>query len=90
MTKTSLGKYNRPSKNSTLYKKSKKKIHTRSNFVVVFTLPANSDALIHMGYGYVGYGRWYLHSSVTCCTTWCKEESRIAGSTFDGGWGIRW
>ena len=37
----------------------------------------------------MGYGRWYLHSSVTCCTT-CKEESGVAGSTFDGEWGMRW
>ena len=28
-------------------------------------------------------------SSVTCCAT-CKEESGVAGSTFDGGWGTRW
>ena len=28
-------------------------------------------------------------SSVTCCTT-CKEESGVAGSTFDEGWGVGW
>ena len=26
---------------------------------------------------------------MTCCGT-CKEESGVAGSTFDGGWGTRW
>ena len=36
MSKISLGKYKRPSKNSKLYKKTKKRIPTRNNFVVAF------------------------------------------------------
>ena len=73
MSKTFLGKYKRPSKNSKLYKKSKKRIHTISNFVVVFASTAGD----------------ICSSSVTCCAT-CKEESGVAGSTFDGAWGTKW
>ena len=85
MLKTSLGKYKTPSKNSKLYKKSKKRIHTRSNFVVVF---ASKSRCInpHATWGTAGD---ICTSSVTCCTT-CKEESGVAGSTFDEGWGTRW
>ena len=36
MSKTSLGKLKRPSKNSKLFKKSLKRIHATSNFVVFF------------------------------------------------------
>ena len=80
MSKTSLGKYKRPSKNSKLYKKSKKRIHTRSNFVVAF---ASKFRCInpHATWGTAGD---ICTSSVTCCTTY-KEESGVAGSTFDGG-----
>ena len=28
-------------------------------------------------------------SSVMCCATY-KEQSEVASSTFDGGWGTRW
>ena len=85
MSKTSLGKYKRPSKNSKLYKKSKKRIHTRSNFVVIF---ASKSRCInpHATWGTTGD---ICTSSVTCCTT-CKEESGVAGSTFDEGWGVGW
>ena len=85
MSKTSLGKYKRPSKNSKLYKKSKKRIHTRSNFVVVF---ARKIRCINQ------HATWctasdICTSSVTCYAS-CKEESGVAGSTFDGGWDKRW
>ena len=85
MSKTSLGKYKRPSKNSKLYKKRKNRMHTRSNFVVVF---ASKSRCInpHATWGTAGD---ICTSSVTCCAT-CKEESEVAGSTFDGGWGTRW
>ena len=80
MPKTSLGKCKRPSKNSKLYKKSKKIIHTRSNFVVVF---ASKFKCInpHALWGMAGD---ICTSSVMCCAT-CKEESGVLGSTFDGG-----
>ena len=86
VSKTSLGKYKRPSKNSKLYKKSKKRIPTRNNFVVVF---ASKFRCINP------YAKWgttggdICTSSVTSCAT-CKEEPGVAGSTFDGGWGTRW
>ena len=72
MSKTSLGKYKRPSKNSKLYKKSKKRIHTRSNFVVVF---ASKSRCInpHATWGTAGD---ICTSSVTCCAT-CKEEPGV-------------
>ena len=75
----------RPSTNSKLYKKTKKRIHTRSNFVVVF---ASKIRCInpHATWGTAGD---ICTSSVTCCAT-CKEESGVAGSIFDGGWGTRW
>ena len=68
MSKTSLRKYKRPSKNSKLYKKVKKRIHTRSNFVVVF---ASKFRCINP------YATWstvgdICTSSVTCYAT-CKE-----------------
>ena len=68
-----------------MYKKSKKRIHTRSNFVVVF---ASKSRCInpHATWGTAGD---ICTSSVTCCAT-CKEESEVAGSTLDGGWGTRW
>ena len=68
-----------------MYKKTKKRIHTRSNFVVVF---ASKIRCInpHATWGTAGD---ICTSSVTCCAT-CKEESGVAGSTFDGGWGTRW
>ena len=85
MSKTSLGKYKRPSKNSKLYEKSKKRIHTRRNFVVVF---ASKFKCInpHATSGTAGD---ICTSSVTRYTT-CKEESGAVGSTFDGGWGTSW
>ena len=80
MSKTSLEKYKRPNKNSKLYKKSKKKIHARSNFVVAF---ASKFRCInpHATWGTAGDS---CTSSVTCCATY-KEESGIAGSAFGGG-----
>ena len=86
MSKTSLGKYKRPSKNSKLYKKSKKIIPTRNNFVIVFASKFRCSNP-HATWGTEGGDIWT--SSVTCCTT-CKEESWVAGSTFDVGWGTRW
>ena len=80
MSKTSLGKYKRPSKNSKLYKKSKKRIHTRSNFVVVF---ARKIRCINQ-HATWGTASDICTSSVTCYTS-CKEESGVAGSTFHGG-----
>ena len=56
MSKTSLGKYKRPSENWKLYKKSKKRIHKRSNFIVVFASKfrcINPNAIW-------GMARWYL------------------------------
>ena len=86
MSKASLGKYNRPSKNSKLYKKSMKRIPTRNNFVVAFASKfrcINPHATWGTAEGDI------CTSSVTCCLT-CKEESGVAGSTFDRGWGMRW
>ena len=85
MSKTSLGKSKRPSKNSKLYKKSKKRIHTRSNFVVVL---ASKFRWINP-HATCGTAGDICASSVTCCAT-CKEESGFAGSTSDGGWDTRW
>ena len=82
MSITSPGKYKKPSKNWKLYEKSKKRIHTRSNFVVVFASKfrcINSDATS----GTAG-------DICTSCWTTCKEESGVARSTFDGGWDTRW
>ena len=78
MSKLFLGKYKRPSKNSKLHKKSKKRIHTRSNLVVVF---ASKSRCInrHATWGTTGD---ICTSSVTCCATF-KEESGVAGSVFD-------
>ena len=77
MSKTFLGKYKRLSKNSKLYKKCKKRIHTRSNFVVVFASKfrcIDSDAT------------WGTAGDI-CASCWatCKEESGVARSIFDGG-----
>ena len=86
MSKASLGKHNRPSKNSKLYKKSMKRIPTRNNFVVAFASKfrcINPHATWGTAEGDI------CTSSVTCCLT-CKEESGVAGSTFDRGWGMRW
>ena len=80
MSKTSLGKYKRPSQNSKLYKKGKKRIHIRSNFVAVFAIKFRCINP-HATWGTAG---GICTSSVTCCTA-CKEESRVAGSTFNGG-----
>ena len=85
MSKTSPGKYKRPSKNSKLYKKTEKRIHTRSNFVVIF---ASKFRCINP-HATCGTAGDICTFSVTCCAT-CKEESGVAGSTFDGGWGMRW
>ena len=85
MSKTSLGKYKRPSKNSKLYKKSKKRIHTRRNFVVVF---ASKFKCINL-HATLGTAGDICTSSVTRYAT-CKEEYGAAGSTFDGGWGTSW
>ena len=68
-----------------MYKKSKRRIHTRSNFVVVFASKfrcINSNAK----WGTAGD---ICTSSVTCCAA-CNEESGVLGSTFDGGWGTKW
>ena len=86
MSKASLGKYNRPSKNSKLYKKSMKRIPTRNNFVVAFASKFRCISP-HATWG-TAEGD-ICTSSVTCCLT-CKEESGVAGSTFDRGWGMRW
>ena len=80
MSKSSLGKYKRPSKNSKLHRKSEKRIHTRSNFVAVF---ASKFICINPHATWSKAGD-ICTSSVTCCAT-CKEESGVAGSTFDGG-----
>ena len=80
MSKTSPGKYKRPSKNSKLYKKTEKRIHTRSNFVVIF---ASKFRCINP-HATCGTAGDICTFSVTCCAT-CKEESGVAGSTFDGG-----
>ena len=77
MLKSSLGKYKKQGKNSKLYKKSKKRIHTRSNFVVVF---ASKSRCINPRATWGSAGD-ICNSSVRCCAT-CKEESRVAGSTF--------
>ena len=86
MSKISLRKYKRPSKNSKLHKKSKKRIPTRNNFVIVF---ASKFRCInpHATWGISGGD--ICTSSVTCWAT-CEEVPGIAGSTFDGGWGTRW
>ena len=68
-----------------MYKKSKKGIHTRSNFVVVF---ASRFRYINPHAMWCTAGDIWT-SSVTSCAT-CKEESGVAGSIFDGGWGTRW
>ena len=62
-------------------KKSKRRIPTRNNFVVVF---ASKFRCInpHATWGTAGGDT--CTSSVTSCAT-CKEESGVAGSTFDGG-----
>ena len=67
-------------------KKSKKRIPTRNNFVVAF---ASKFRCInpHATWGTAGDDT--CTSSVTSCAT-CKEESGVAGSTFDGGWSARW
>ena len=83
MSKASLGKYK--SKNSKLYKKSMKRIPTRNNFVVVFASKfrcINPHATWGTAEGDI------CTSSVTCCLI-CKEAG-VAGSTFDGGWDMRW
>ena len=85
MSKISLGKYKRPSKNSKLYKKTKKRIPTRNNFVVVF---ASKFKCINPHATWGTAGDYICTFSVTCCAT-CKEESGVAGSTFDGAWGTR-
>ena len=84
MSKTSQGKYKRPSKNSKLYQKSKKRIPSRNNFVVVCKFRCINP---HATWGTTRDD--ICTSSVTCFAT-CKEESGVAGSTFDGGWGTRW
>ena len=85
MSKTSRGKYKRPSKNSKLNRKSKKRIHTRSNFA--FSLATKFKCINpHATWGTAGD---ICTSSVTSRAT-CIEESRVSGSTFDGGWDTRW
>ena len=68
-----------------MYKKSKKRIPTRNNFIVVF---ASKFRCINSHATWGTTGSDICTSSVTCCAT-CKEE-HVAGSTFDGGWGTRW
>ena len=68
-----------------MYKKSKERIHTRRNFVVVFASKSR-NINPHATWGTAGD---ICTSSVTWCET-CKEESAVAGSIFDGGWGTRW
>ena len=46
MSKTSLGKYKRPIKNSKLHKKVKKECIQEA--ILLLSLPVNADALIHM------------------------------------------
>ena len=86
MSKISLGKYKTPSKNSKLYKESKKRISTRNNITVVF---AGKSRCISPNAMWGATGGYICTSSVTCCAT-CKEELGIAGRIFDGGWGTRW
>ena len=84
--KTTLGKYKKPSANSKLYLKSKKRIPARNSFVVAF---ANKFRGInpHATWGKTGCDVW--NSSVMCYATY-KEETGVPGSIFNGGWGTRW
>ena len=68
-----------------MFKKSKKIIYTRNNFVVVF---ASKFRCINPHYTWGTTGCDICTSSVTCCTTF--KESGVAGSIFEGGWGTRW
>ena len=69
-----------------MYKKIKKRIPTRNNFVFVFASKFKGISP-HATWGTTGAD--VCISSVMCCATY-KEELRDAGSTFDGGWGTRW
>ena len=86
MLKASLGRFKKQSTNSKLHKKSKKRISTRNNFVVVF---ASKFRCINPRVTLGTTGGDTCTSLVTCCATY-KEELEFAGSTFDGGWGTRW
>ena len=66
-----------------MYKKSKKRIPTRNNFIVAFVSKFRSINS-HATWGTTGGD--ICTSSVTCFAT-CKEEPGVADSTFDGGWG---
>ena len=80
MSKTSLGKYERLNQNSKLYRKGIKRIHARSNSVVVFS----SKSRCINPHATWGTADNICTSSVTCWAT-CKEESGVTGSIFDGG-----
>ena len=69
-----------------MYKKSKKRIPTRNNFIVVF---ASKFRCINSHTTWGTTGGDICTSSVTCCAA-CKKELGVAGSTFDGGWGTIW
>ena len=73
-----------------MYKKSKKKIPTRNNFVLnIRCIIRWNIRCINPRTTWGTTGGDICTSLVTCCAT-CKEESGVAGSTFDGGWGTRW
>ena len=74
MSKTFLGKQKKPNTNSKLYKKSKKRIPARNNFVVVF---ANKlDVLTHMP----------REVRQEVIIAFLHLELQVV----DGGWGTRW
>ena len=86
MSKNSLGKYEKPSTNSKLYKKRKERITIRNNFVVVF---ASRFKCINPLSTWAKTGGDICISLVTCSATY-KEEHGVADITFDGEWGTRW
>ena len=69
-----------------MYKKSKKRIPRRNNFIVVF---ASKFRCINLYATWGTTGVYICTSSVAYCKT-CTEEPVVTGSTFDGGWGMRW
>ena len=86
MLKSFLEKYKKPSTNSKLYKKSQKRIPTRSNFVVVF---ASKFRCINPHATWGTTGGDICTSLLTCGTTY-KKTPGVTGSTFYWGWGRRW
>ena len=86
MSKNSLGKYEKASTNSKLYKKRKERITIRNNFVVAFV---SRLRCINPLSTWAKTGGDICISLVTCCATY-KEELGVAGITFDGEWGTGW